>query len=620
MRIETMDALDSMGQKILDEIPEDLIQVIVCGGTGCRAYGSEKVWKAFENELAKLDEEIDLHYEVKPTGCHGFCEKGPLVVIRPKGLLYVKVKVEDVPEIIQETLIQGRVISRLLYNDPQQGRPVENEEEVSFYKHQHRSVLAMNGHINPLRIEDYIAQGGYRSLRDVLTTMTPEQIIEEVTKSGLRGRGGAGFSTGLKWKLCRENVLKRKEGFVICNADEGDPGAYMDRSIMEGNPHAVVEGMIIGAYAMGIQRGFVYIRAEYPLALQNLRKAIQQANDFGLLGKNILGTGFDFSLSIRLGAGAFVCGEETALIASIEGRTGEPRPRPPYPAESGLWEQPTTINNVETWANIPLIIARKGENYARLGTKDSKGTKIFSLVGKIINTGLVEVPMGITLREIVYDIGGGIPNGKQFKAAQLGGPSGGCIPAEFLDVEIDYESLKQLGAIMGSGGMVIADEDTCMVDFARYFMSFTQEESCGKCVPCRVGTKSMLEILERICAGEGRPGDIDYLVELGEHVKKSSLCGLGQSAPNPVLTTIRYFRDEYEAHIHEKTCPAKVCKALITYTVDSRKCTGCTACVRACPVGAISGEAKSPHQIDTDICIRCGMCKSVCHFSAITVY
>jgi NADH:ubiquinone oxidoreductase subunit F (NADH-binding)/Fe-S-cluster-containing hydrogenase component 2 len=449
--------------------------------------------------------------------------------------------------------------------------------------------------------------------------MQPGEVIDTVKASGLRGRGGAGFSTGLKWQLCRQNIQKTGTGFFICNGDEGDPGAFMDRSLMEGNPHSVIEGMLLGAFAIGVKEGFVYIRAEYPLAVENLRIAIRQAERAGLLGEHILGTDFSFRLHVRLGAGAFVCGEETALMASIEGRVGEPRPRPPYPAESGLWGQPTNINTVETWANIPFIINQGGQSFAGTGTEKSKGTKIFSLVGKINNTGLVEVPMGISLREIIYDIGGGLPHGKAFKAAQLGGPSGGCLPAEQLDVKIDYESLTALGAIMGSGGMVVADEDTCMVDFARYFMSFTQQESCGKCTPCRIGTKAMLATLERICDGKGQPGDVEYLLEVAETVRTASLCGLGQTAPNPVLSTIRYFRDEYEAHIFDKTCPAKVCKGLITYTVIAELCTGCLVCLRNCPAGAVSGEKQQVHWINDVLCTRCGMCKSVCKFEAIAL-
>lgn len=589
----------------------------VCDGTGCRALGSQKVLTNLRDELDKV--RLDAEIEVVGTGCPGFCEYGPLITIYPQRISYLKVQPKDIPEIVNQTLLSGEVIERLLYTDPDTGEHIIKEHDLPFYLKQKRSVLAMNGRIDPTQIEDYLALGGYSSLVKALTSMSPENVIEELKTSGLRGRGGAGFPTGLKWEICRSNVQTVGTGYIICNADEGDPGAFMDRSIMEGNPHLVIEGMIIGAYAIGLSQGHVYIRAEYPLAVENLKIALRQAEEVGLLGQNILGSGFDFALDIRLGAGAFVCGEETALLASIEGRIGEPQPRPPYPAQSGLWGKPTNINNVETWANVPGILEHGGQEYATIGSENSKGTKIFSVVGKINNTGLVEVPMGITLREVIYDIGGGIPDGKSFKAAQLGGPSGGCIPAEHLDVEIDYESLTSLGAIMGSGGLVVADEDTCMVDFARFFMEFTQEESCGKCVPCRVGTKAMLETLNRICAGDGRPGDVDYLIELGEEIKRSSLCGLGQTAPNPVLSTIRYFRDEYEAHIVEKTCPAKVCKGLITYSVIDENCTGCMVCLRNCPEGAIQGEKKEIHVIDADLCTRCGMCMSVCKFDAILV-
>ncbi|MFV9675926.1 MAG: NADH-quinone oxidoreductase subunit NuoF, partial [Anaerolineales bacterium] len=549
--------------------------------------------------------------------CHGFCEKGPLVVIHPQGIMYTNVKVSDVAEIVGETIAKNTVIERLLYIDPQTNEEIKCEQDVPFYKHQHRLILGLNGLLDPTQIEEYISQGGYDSLKKVLVSLSPEDVIEEMKKSGLRGRGGAGFPTGFKWELCRQQPGDVK--YVICNADEGDPGAYMDRSIMEGNPHLVLEGMIIGAFAMGANQGYVYIRNEYPLAVKHLRQAISQAEEVGLLGENILDSGFDFTVKIKLGSGAFVCGEETALIASIEGQIGEPRPRPPYPAEFGLWGKPTNINNVKSWASVPIIIDKGSDWYASIGTETSKGTVIFSVVGNINNTGLVEVPIGISLRELIFDIGGGIPDGKSFKAAQIGGPSGGCIPAEHLDIPIDYESLQSLGAIMGSGGLVVADEDTCMVDFAAYFMRFTQEESCGKCVPCRVGTKAMLETLERICAGDGRPGDVDYLIELGEEIKRSSLCGLGQTAPNPVLSTIRYFRDEYEAHIVDKTCPAKVCKGLITYSVIDENCTGCMVCLRNCPEGAIQGEKKEVHIIDPAICTRCGMCMSVCKFDAILV-
>jgi NADH:ubiquinone oxidoreductase subunit F (NADH-binding)/(2Fe-2S) ferredoxin len=569
------------------------------------------------DEIKSKGVDASVVYEVKASGCHGFCEKGPLVVIRPQGILYTHVSVDDVEEIISETIIGGNVIERLLYQDPATGTSVELEEEVSFYRHQHRLILDLNGLIDPCEIDEYIAHGGYSSLAKVLDSMRPEDVIETIKTAGLRGRGGAGFPTGIKWELCRKQSGDVK--YVICNADEGDPGAYMDRSIMEGNPHRVLEGMIIGAFAIGANQGYVYIRNEYPLAVRHLRLAIQHAEEAGLLGENILGSGFDFNVRIKLGSGAFVCGEETALMASIEGKIGEPRPRPPYPAQSGLWNKPSNINNVKTWATVPIILHKGADWFAEIGTEQSKGTMIFSVVGNINNTGLVEVPMGISLRELVYDIGGGIPDGKALKAVQIGGPSGGCIPAEHLDVPVDYESLTGLGAIMGSGGMVIADEDTCMVDFARYFMAFTQEESCGKCVPCRVGTKAMLATLERICAGEGQPGDMDYLLELGNEIKRSSLCGLGQTAPNPVLSTLRYFKDEYTAHIDHKKCPAGVCKGLITYSVVAEKCTGCMVCLRNCPVEAIQGAKQEVHIIDVDKCTRCGMCMSVCKFDAIVV-
>jgi NADH-quinone oxidoreductase subunit F len=616
-RLDTVKQFQSWRQTLTGEIDESRRRLLVCDGTGCRALGSRQILLRLQEEIER--NKLDTSIEVVGTGCPGFCECGPLITIYPHRVSYQKVTLEDVPEIITKSLIGDEVIERLLYHDPQTGASIKKEPDLPFYEKQERIVLDFNGRMDPHSLEEYVSLGGFTALAQVLDSMSPDQVIEEIKAAGLRGRGGAGFPTAIKWRLCRDNVLKEGSGYVICNADEGDPGAFMDRSIMEGNPNAVIEGMTIGAYAMGVNQGYVYIRGEYPLAVETLKDAIRQANETGFLGEKILGSDFSFHLDIRLGAGAFVCGEETALMASIEGRIGEPRPRPPYPAQEGLWGKPTNINNVKTWATVPIILRKGADWYASIGTENSKGTMIFSVVGNINNTGLVEVPMGITLRELVYDIGGGIPDGKALKAVQIGGPSGGCIPAEHLDVPVDYESLKSLGAIMGSGGMVIADEDTCMVDFARYFMAFTQEESCGKCVPCRVGTKAMLNTLERICAGESQPGDVQYLEELGQEIKRASLCGLGQTAPNPVLSTIRYFRDEYEAHIVDKTCPAKVCKGLITYSVIPENCTGCMVCMRNCPVEAIQGAKQEVHTIDPDKCTRCGMCMSVCKFDAIMV-
>jgi len=617
MRIQSAAELEALQSTASTARDANKPRLRVCDGTGCRALGSHAVLQKLISEIQTAG--LAASVEIVGTGCPGFCECGPLITIDPQHIFYQKVSPQDVPEIVRQTVAEGKVIERLLYQDPKTGDMIHHEAELPFYQNQKRLVLSLNGQIDPTKIEDYLAWGGYGAMAKVLTGLTPEQAIDEVKRSGLRGRGGAGFRTGIKWELCRNNVLKQGDGTIICNADEGDPGAFMDRSVLEGNPHSVIEGMIVGGYAMGIQRGIVYVRAEYPLAIENLSLAIKQARQAGLLGKNILDSGFDFDLAIRLGAGAFVCGEETALISSIEGRIGEPRPRPPYPAEEGLWGKPTNINNVKSWASIPLILKHGADWYAGIGTEKSKGTMIFSIVGKIHNTGLVEVPMGVTLRQLIFDIGGGIPNQKAFKAAQIGGPSGGCIPREHLDVTIDYESLTSLGAIVGSGGLVVADEDTCIVDFARYFMSFTQQESCGKCVPCRIGTRAMLATLERICAGQGEPGDLEYLQEMGEHVKRSSLCGLGQTSPNPVLSTIRYFRDEYEAHIHEKRCPSHVCKALITYTINPEKCNGCTVCAKNCTSSAIVGVRGEPYVIQEEMCTRCGVCFSLCHFDAIRV-
>jgi NADH:ubiquinone oxidoreductase subunit F (NADH-binding) len=540
------------------------------------------------------------------------------VTVDPLQVAYQRVSPGDAQAIVTETLKGERLIEELLYVDPAHGQRVVCESDLPFYRRQTRRVMALNGKIDPRHIEDYVAHGGYYALGKALGEMNPEGIIEEVSRSQLRGRGGAGFPTGNKWKLCRREPGQVK--YVICNADEGDPGAFMDRSILEANPHSVIEGMLIGARAMGATAGFIYVRSEYPLAVQHLRIALDQARAWGLLGQDVLGSGFDFDIRLHLGAGAFVCGEETALIASIEGRPGEPRPRPPYPIQHGLWGRPTAINNVKSWASIPLIIANGAEWFAALGTPGSKGTAIFSMVGKINNTGLVEVPMGISLRELIFDVGGGIPGDKAFKAVQIGGPSGGCIPAEHLDAPIDYDSLTKLGAIMGSGGLVVTDETTCMVDLARYFMNFVQQESCGQCLPCRWGTQVMLDTLNRICGGQGQPGDIEKLERLARTVKVASLCGLGQTAPNPLLSTLRYFRAEYEAHVVEKRCPAHVCRGLITYEIVPDACTGCMVCARNCPVAAISGEKGGPHVIDPDLCTRCGVCMQVCKFNGVRVH
>ena len=551
------------------------------------------------------------------TGCHGFCERGPLLVINPQKLFYQKVQVEDVPEILSETIEKGSVIDRLLYVDPVTGEKILHEDEVPFYKLQKRIIFGKNGSIDPTSVEDYIAIGGYKALAKALFNMSREEIIESVKRSGLRGRGGGGFSAGLKWESCRNAPGEPK--YVICNADEGDPGAYMDRSLLEGNPHSVLEGMIIGSYAIGSNHGYVFVRKEYPLAVQNLRIALQQGEEYGLLGEDILGSGFDFSVRINRGGGAFVCGESTALMACLEGQPGEPRPKHIHTAISGLYDKPTNLNNVETWANVPVIIDKGDQWYSGIGTEGSKGTKIFSLVGKVNNTGLVEVPMGITLREIVYDIGGGIPGGKRFKAIQTGGPSGGCIPESLLDLPVDFDRLTEVGSMMGSGGMIVMDEANCMVDVAKYFINFLRDESCGKCTSCREGTQRMYEILNDITEGRGKKGDVELLEELGWVVGEASLCALGGTAPNPVLSTIQYFRDEYEAHIEEKRCPAGVCKALIQYTIDPELCTACGLCRKACPSDAVLGAKKVPHTIDQEKCIKCGMCIEACKFDAVKV-
>jgi len=557
--------------------------------------------------------------ELKVTGCHGFCERGPLIVVYPQKIFYQRVSPDDVSEIIAETIIKGNIIDRLLYVDPVSGERAQFEKDVPFYKRQQRLVFGNNGLIDPTNIEDYLATGGYSALSQVLFNMQPEGVIEEIKKSDLRGRGGGGFPTGRKWESCRNAPSADGIRYVICNADEGDPGAYMDRSLLEGNPHSVVEGMVIGAYAVGAHDGYVYVRLEYPLALKNLGIALDQAREYGFIGQNILGSGFDFNVKISRGGGAFICGESTALMASLEGRVGEPRPKHIHTALQGLYGKPTNLNNVETWANVPLIINRGADWYSQIGTDGSKGTKIFSLVGKINNTGLVEVPMGITLREIIYDIGGGIPHGKKFKAVQTGGPSGGCLPESLIDLPVDFDRLTKAGSIMGSGGMIVMDEGTCMVDIARYFVQFLTGESCGKCVPCREGLDRMLDILTDITEGRGKEEDIELLEELGWVIKETSLCALGGTAPNPVLSTIRYFRDEYEAHIRERRCPAGVCKALITFIIDAEKCTGCLVCARECPQGAISGEKKKPHIIDQEKCIKCGLCRDSCKFDAVII-
>jgi len=589
--------------------------VFVCQGTGCMSSQSDQVRVALEVEVARLG--LTERFRVTFTGCHGFCQQGPIVHVQPEGIFYAQVKPDDAPEIVQSHLQDGKPVERLFYRDPVTGDAIPYHRDIKFYNRQQRVILRNCGYINPEEIDDYLATGGYQALRKVISEMTPEQVIEEIKRSGLRGRGGAGFPTGVKWEFCHR--APGDEKYVICNADEGDPGAFMDRSMLEADPHAVIEGMIIAAYAIGATGGYIYIRAEYPLALKRLRIALKQAEEHTFLGKNILGSTFSFTIEIKEGAGAFVCGEETALIASIEGKRGMPHPRPPFPAQSGVWGKPTIINNVKSLASVPVIINRGAGWFANIGTGNSKGTVIFALTGKVANNGLVEVPMGTTLREIIYDIGGGIPDGKSFKAVQTGGPSGGCLPAEFLDTPVDYETLDKAGSIMGSGGMIVTDEDTCIVDLARFFLAFTQDESCGKCPPCRVGTRQMLDILERISRGDGEDSDIDKLQGLAETVRDGSLCALGGTAPNPVLTTLRYFRDEYEEHIKNKRCPALACKELVSYYILADKCQGCRICLRNCPSGAIKGDKRLVHVVDQSMCTKCGNCLDVCppRFAAV---
>ena len=589
--------------------------VLVCGGTGCTSSGSQQIIDTFEAEIKKngLEEEVS----VVRTGCHGLCALGPIVLVYPEGSFYSMVNKDDVAEIVSEHLLKGRIVTRLLYQETVKEDEVIPLAETGFYKKQKRVALRNCGVINPEVIDEYIAVDGYQALGKVLTEMTPDDVIQTLLDAGLRGRGGAGFPTGMKWKLAKNLVPDADQKYVCCNADEGDPGAFMDRSVLEGDPHVVLEAMAIAGYAIGANQGYIYVRAEYPIAIERLRIAIGQAREYGLLGKDIFGTGFDFDIDLRLGAGAFVCGEETALMTSIEGKRGEPRPRPPFPAEKGLFKKPTVLNNVETYANIPQIILNGAEWFNSIGTEKSKGTKVFALGGKINNTGLVEVPMGTTLREVIEDIGGGIPNGKKFKAAQTGGPSGGCIPIEHFDIPIDYDNLLGIGSMMGSGGLIVMDEDNCMVDIAKFFLEFTVDESCGKCTPCRIGTKRLYEILDKITKGQGTLEDIDKMEELCYYIKANSLCGLGQTAPNPVLSTLRYFRDEYIAHVVDKKCPAGVCKGLVSFEIDAEKCKGCTMCARICPAGAISGNLKEAHTINKEKCLKCGACIEKCKFNAI---
>jgi NADH-quinone oxidoreductase subunit F len=600
--------LENLRKTITSNRDPKKLSISLCSGTGCSANASQKVAAAFVKQIKQLD--LEEKVDFRTTGCHGFCEKGPLVVIYPEGITYTKVQPDDVAEILRETIINNKHIERLLYTDPTTNNLIIYESEIPFYNNQTRIVFGNNSKIDPKNIDDYIALGGYSALGKALSKMKPDQIIDEVTKANVRGRGGGGFPAGKKWQECRDAPDDIK--YVIVNADEGDPGAYMDRSLLEGNPHSVLEGLTIGAYAIGSHQGYIYVRQEYPLAVDNVTTAIEQAREHGLLGKNILGSGFDFDIKVHRGAGAFVSGESTALMTAIEGKVGEPRPKYIHTSEKGLYDRPSNLNNVETWANIPLIIDKGADWFASIGTEGSKGTKIFSLVGKVNNTGLVEVPMGITLRDIIFTIGGGIPGGKKFKAVQTGGPSGGCIPEQLIDMPVDFDELAKAGSMMGSGGMIVMDEDTCMVDTARYFVDFLSQESCGKCSTCREGLRQMLNILNNICEGKGKPGDIELLEEICEVMTDASMCALGTTAANPVMSTIKYFRDEYEAHVKDKNCPAKVCKELVSYYIDPEKCQACMICLRACPVDAISGEKKVVHVIDQEKCTKCGTCFEVC--------
>ena len=613
--IESVDHLTEYRRQVRAKRDPNQLQVLVCGGPGCLPLGSEELAEAFQAEMAAKG--IDGKVLLKTTGCHGLCSHGVRVLIRPQELSYQKVTAADVPEIVETTLVNGNVVERLVYQDPKSQKTCPHKTDIPFYQAQNPLVLRKLDVIDPESLDDYLAFGGYRTLRKILFQMTPEQVIDAVERSGLRGRGGGGFPSGRKWRLCRETAGDVK--FIICNGDEGDPGAFMDRAVMEGDPHAVIEGMIVGAYAIGAMRGYIYVRHEYPLAVKRLHKAVEQAREFGFLGNKILRSNFNFDIKIAQGAGAFVCGEETALIASIEGKIGEPMPRPPYPVQAGLFGMPTVINNVETWANVPEIINMGAEWFAAMGTEKSKGSKVFSLVGAVNNTGLVEVPMGTTLRQIIFDMGGGIPHDREFKAVQTGGPSGGCIPSQFLDLPVDYDSLQQVGSIMGSGGMIVMDSHNCMVDVARYFISFLVEESCGKCTPCREGLKQMLGILNDITNGKGEDHHFALMEDICRTMASASLCGLGQSAANPVLSTLKYFRDEYEKHIREKKCPALVCRQLLKYTIDPNDCTSCLACTRECPVGAISGPEKEAQVIDQELCIKCGLCHDACQFDAVKV-